>query len=140
MNVNWIPGLDHAGISAQSVVENYLWNNFQKTKHDYGRADFLGRMNQWKDQHGSRILEQLKKLALSLSWEQQYFTLDEYHSSIVTKCFHQLFRDGLIYRADRIVNYCPFLETTLSDLEVETIKIDGQIVLDLPDGSKSPYN
>lgn len=117
--VKFIPGTDHAGIATQSVVERMLYAKYSKTRHDLGRVAFTNNVWRWKEEHGSRILAQIKTLGASLDWESLYFTMDEQRSSVVDKAFVRLFDEGLIYRSDRIVNWCPHLQTAISDMEVE---------------------
>jgi valyl-tRNA synthetase len=118
-NALWLPGTDHAGIATQMVVERYLQRTEGKSRHDCGREEFLQRVWRWKEQHGGRITEQLKVLGASLDWQRERFTMDEGLSKAVREAFVRLYDEGLIYRAERLINWCPRCTTALSDLEVQ---------------------
>jgi valyl-tRNA synthetase len=105
-DVLWVPGTDHAGISTQKVVEARLWAEKKQTRHDLGREEFTKLVWQWKEKYGARICEQLRVVGASLDWSRQAFTMDDNLSRAVTHSFVQFFDDGLIYRADRLVNWC----------------------------------
>jgi valyl-tRNA synthetase len=113
----WVPGMDHAGIATQIVVERQLQQQ-GIDKNQLSRADFIEKVWVWKEQSGSQITEQMKRLGGSLHWDQSYFTMDEKMSAAVRQAFVQLYEDGLIYRGQRLVNWDPSLETAVSDLEV----------------------
>ena len=115
----WMPGTDHAGIATQIKVEENLRVNEGLTRYDLGREEFLKRVWQWKHQYGSRIIEQLKKLGSSCDWERERFTMDEGCSRAVKEVFVNLYNKGLIYKGNRIINWCPHCATALSDAEVE---------------------
>ncbi len=115
----WVPGTDHAGIATQMVVERDLQKNEGISRHDLGRERFLERVWQWKERYGNRITEQLRVLGCSLDWSREHFTMDAQLSRAVLEVFNRLHEDGLIYRAERLVNWCPRCHTALSDLEVE---------------------
>ena len=115
----WMPGIDHAGIATQVVVERLLKAE-GKTRHDLGRAKVLERVWQWKEQSGDRILMQQRKLGASCDWERTRFTMDEGYSRAVREVFVRLYEEGLMYRATRLVNWDVETRTVLSDLEVET--------------------
>jgi valyl-tRNA synthetase len=117
-NVLWMPGTDHAGIATQNVVEKELAKE-GLTRHDLGREEFLKRVWQWKDKYGNYIIEQLKRLGASCDWKRTRFTMDEGFSKGVREVFVRLYEEGLIYRGDYMVNWCPRCHTALSDLEVE---------------------
>jgi valyl-tRNA synthetase len=117
-NVAWIPGTDHAGIATQNVVERALKAE-GKTRDDLGREAFLERVWEWKEQYGSTITNQLKKLGASCDWERERFTMDEGLSDSVAEVFCKLYDKSLIYRGSRIVNWCPRCHTALSDEESE---------------------
>jgi valyl-tRNA synthetase len=119
LNVLWQPGIDHAGISTQVVVERQLKRE-GKTRHDLGRAAFIERVFAWKEQSGGRILEQMRVLGFSADWPRQKFTMDADMSRAVREAFVRLYEEGLIYRATRLVNWDVESQTVLSDLEVET--------------------
>ncbi|SNR74754.1 valine--tRNA ligase [Desulfurobacterium atlanticum] len=116
--VCWIPGTDHAGIATQWVVEKQLAQE-GLTRHDIGRENFLKRVWEWKESCGGRIINQLKKLGTSCDWDRERFTMDEGFSKAVRKAFVELYKEGLIYRGKRLINWCPRCHTALSDLEVE---------------------
>ncbi|WP_456484854.1 valine--tRNA ligase [Desulfurobacterium sp.] len=116
--VCWIPGTDHAGIATQWVVEKQLAQE-GLTRHDVGRENFLKRVWEWKESCGGRIINQLKKLGTSCDWERERFTMDEGFSRAVRKAFVTLYKEGLIYKGKRLINWCPRCHTALSDLEVE---------------------
>ena len=115
----WVPGTDHAGIATQIVVEADLRNNEGKTRYDLGRERFVRRVWDWKELYGSRILKQLRKLGSSCDWSRERFTMDDGCSEAVKEVFINLYNKGLIYRGNRIINWCPRCTTALSDAEVE---------------------
>ncbi|WP_087065710.1 valine--tRNA ligase [Intestinibacillus massiliensis] len=115
----WMPGTDHAGIATQIKVEETLRKEEGKTRYDLGREKFLERVWEWKEKFGSRIIEQLKKLGSSCDWERERFTMDEGCSKAVREVFVNLYHKGLIYKGNRIINWCPHCATALSDAEVE---------------------
>ena len=125
-DVLWVPGTDHAGIATQNVVEKEIAKE-GLTRHDLGRKKFLERVWQWKEQYGNRIIDQLKKLGASCSWSYERFTMDEGLSRAVRKVFVRLWEEGLIYRGDYIINWCPRCQTALADLEVEFESIPGKL-------------
>ncbi len=120
----WLPGTDHAGLATQTVVEKHLKKTEGKTRQQLGREEFLSRVVQWQDKHGSIIIEQLKKLGCSADWQRTCYTMDEGYSRAVLEVFVDLHRKGLIYRGKRMVNWCPGSRTAISDEEVipKTIK------------------
>ncbi len=118
-NTLWVPGTDHAGIATQIKVEEQLRVNEGLTRYDLGREKFLERVWDWKHQYGSRIISQLKKLGASCDWSRERFTMDEGCSRAVREVFVNLYDKGLIYRGNRIINWCPHCITALSDAEVE---------------------
>ncbi len=122
----WFPGTDHAGIATQNVVEKELAKE-GKTRHDLGREEFVRRVWQWKEKYGSEIIEQLKALGASCDWSRTRFTLDEGLSRAVRTAFVRLFEEGLIYRGEYMINWCPRCGTTLSDIEVEHKEVDGHL-------------
>ncbi len=117
-NVLWLPGTDHAGIATQMVVEKELQKTEKKSRHDLGREEFLKRVWAWKEQYGSRIGVQHQALGASLDWQRERFTMDEGLSRAVREVFVRLWEEGLIYRAKKLINWCPRCHTALSDLEV----------------------
>jgi valyl-tRNA synthetase len=120
----WMPGTDHAGIATQAVVEKRLKQDENKSRHDLGRQELVRRIWQWKDQYEARILNQLRSMGCSCDWRRTRFTLDEVCARAVRTTFFDLFRQGLIYRGKRLVNWDTFLQTAVSDDEVfhQTIK------------------
>ena len=116
--VLWMPGTDHAGIATQNVVEKQLANE-NSNRHELGRDAFVKRVWQWREESGGQIINQLKRLGASCDWERERFTMDEGLSQAVREVFVTLYEDGLIYRANRLINWCPRCHTALSDLEVE---------------------
>ncbi len=117
-NVLWIPGTDHAGIATQNVVERQLAKE-GKSRHDLGREKFVERVWQWREEYGGRILSQVRKMGASVDWTRERFTMDEGLSRSVRKVFVELYRKGLIYKGDYIINWCPRCHTALADDEVE---------------------
>ena len=114
----WVPGVDHAGIATQNVVERELKSE-GKTRHDIGREELLKRIWKWKDEKGGKIIEQLKKLGCSCDWTKERFTMDEGLSNAVKEVFIQLYEKDLIYKGKRIINWCPSCTTALANDEVE---------------------
>ena len=125
-NTLWMPGTDHAGIATQNVVERDLAKQGKK-RHDLGREEFVKQVWLWKDQYGSRIINQLKRLGASCDWERTRFTMDEGLSRAVREAFVTLHERGLIYRGKRLINWCPRCATALADDEVEHEERDGQL-------------
>jgi len=123
----WQPGTDHAGIATQVVVERQLADE-GKTKDDLGREAFVARVWKWKEESGGTIIRQLKRLGASCDWSRLRFTMDEGLSRAVREVFVRLYDEGLIYRDDYIVNWCPRCQTVLSDLEVEREERDAEFV------------
>ena len=124
-NTLWVPGTDHAGIATQIKVEGQLRVNEGLTRYDLGREKFLERVWDWKHQYGNRIISQLKKLGASCDWSRERFTMDEGCSKAVREVFVNLYDKGLIYRGNRIINWCPHCITALSDAEVEYSEQEG---------------
>ncbi|HEY2447043.1 MAG TPA: valine--tRNA ligase [Rhizomicrobium sp.] len=125
-DVLWQPGTDHAGISTQLVVERNLAER-QQSRIAMGRERFLREVWKWKDESGGAIVQQLRRLGASCDWSRERFTLDEGLSRAVVKVFVRLYREGLIYKDKRLVNWDPRLQTAVSDLEVESIEIKGHL-------------
>jgi valyl-tRNA synthetase len=121
----WLPGTDHAGIATQTVVEKRLLAEQGKRRTDYERDDFVGLVQEWKDEYEERISHQLEEMGCSCDWDRQRFTMDDQCARAVREAFFQLFRDGLIYRGKRLVNWDPVTETALADDEVEDHEIEG---------------
>ncbi|WP_434741352.1 valine--tRNA ligase [Micromonospora sp. SH-82] len=123
----WLPGMDHAGIATQNVVERQLAGE-GLSRHDLGRDEFVERVWRWKAESGGAILGQMRRLGDSVDWDRERFTMDEGLSRAVQTIFKKLYDDGLIYRANRIINWCPRCLTALSDIEVEHTDDDGELV------------
>ncbi len=121
----WVPGTDHAGIATQIKVEENLRKEEGLTRYDLGREKFLERVWAWKEQYGSRIISQIKKLGCSCDWERERFTMDEGCSKAVREVFVNLYEKELIYQGTRIINWCPSCITALSDAEVEYAEQPG---------------
>ncbi|KAF4712861.1 hypothetical protein FOZ63_003288, partial [Perkinsus olseni] len=128
----WIPGTDHAGIATQSVVENLLLRDEGLSRHDLGREKFLEKVWSWKNEKGNTICKQMERLASSLDWDRQFFTMDDNLSTAVKEAFVRFYDEGKIYRDTRLVNWCPYLRTALSDLEVDHIDIEKRTLLSVP--------
>ena len=126
-DVLWQPGMDHAGIATQMVVERQLMERQEPGRREMGREAFIERVWSWKEESGGMIFNQLKRLGASCDWSRERFTMDEGLSEAVLKVFVQLYRDGLIYRGKRLVNWDPKFETAISDLEVENKEVDGHM-------------
>jgi valyl-tRNA synthetase len=124
--VLWMPGTDHAGIATQNVVEKQLAGE-GKDRHELGREKFVERVWQWREESGGQIINQLKRLGASCDWERERFTMDEGLSKAVREVFVRLFEEGLIYRDNRLINWCPRCHTALSDLEVEHEEKKGHL-------------
>lgn len=126
-DVLWQPGMDHAGIATQMVVERQLMERQEPGRRDMGRDRFVERVWEWKAESGGRIFSQLKRLGASADWSRERFTMDEGLSRAVVKLFVKLHRDGLIYRDKRLVNWDPKLQTAISDIEVQSIETKGHL-------------
>ena len=124
--VLWVPGTDHAGIATQNVVERRLAEQ-GLTRAKVGRAKFIERVWAWKQEAGNAILHQLKALGVSCDWQHERFTMDEGLSHAVREAFVRLWEDGLLYRAERLINWCPRCKTALADIEVVHEESDGQL-------------
>lgn len=127
-DVLWQPGMDHAGIATQMVVERKLAENGQNlTRRDMGREAFIEKVWEWKEESGGLIFNQLKRLGASCDWSRERFTMDEGLSAAVLEVFVTLYKEGLIYRGKRLVNWDPKFETAISDLEVENKEVEGHM-------------
>ena len=126
-NVLWMPGTDHAGIATQVKVEENIMKTEGKSRHDLGREEFLKRVWEWKQEYGSTIVKQIRSLGASCDWTRERFTLDEGYHEAVLKVFVELYEKGLIYRGERITNWCPNCLTALSDIEVEHEDENGHL-------------
>jgi valyl-tRNA synthetase len=126
-DVLWQPGTDHAGIATQLVVERQLMERQEPGRLALGREEFLARLWQWKEQSGGAIIEQLQRLGASCDWSRERFTLDDGLSRAVVKVFVELYKEGLIYKDKRLVNWDPKLQTAISDLEVVQVETKGHL-------------
>ena len=122
----FVPGMDHAGIATQNVVEKKLRDE-GKSRHDLGREDFLRAVWSWKEEYGGLILRQLRRFGISADWSRERFTLDEGYSRAVLLAFQKLYEKGLVYRGRYIVNWCPRCHTALSDEEVDHAETQGSL-------------
>jgi len=125
-NTLWLPGMDHAGIATQNVVERELRNQ-GLSRHDLGREKFVEKVWEWKKQYGGIILQQIRRIGASCDWSRERFTLDEGLSRAVREVFVRLYEEGLIYRGKRLINWCPRCLTALSDLEVVYQPVDSKL-------------
>ncbi|KXS96898.1 hypothetical protein AC578_6221 [Pseudocercospora eumusae] len=131
--VLFVPGCDHAGLSTQSVVENMLYRRRNgTTRHDLGREKFVETVWEWKEEYHAKINRGMKRLGGSMDWTREAFTMDENLSAAVRQTFIQLHDEGLIYRANRLVNWCTALNTSLSNLEVDQKELEGSTKIDVP--------
>ncbi|MBL8759834.1 MAG: class I tRNA ligase family protein [Phycisphaerae bacterium] len=121
----WMPGTDHAGIATQAVVEKRVWNEEKKRRHDFTRDEFIKRIQAFKDEYEGVITGQLKKMGCSCDWDRQRFTMDDVCARAVREAFFQLFKDGLIYRGKRLVNWDPVLQTAVADDECFDEEVDA---------------
>jgi len=134
-NTLWMPGTDHAGIATQTVVDKRLQSAGEPALKDFkqmeargenGREKFIAKVSEWKDEYEARITEQLKRIGASCDWDRQRFTMDDMCAKAVREAFFRLFKDGLIYRGKRLVNWDPVTQTALADDEVEMKEVDGK--------------
>ncbi|XP_039003140.1 valine--tRNA ligase, mitochondrial 1-like [Hibiscus syriacus] len=135
-NTLWVPGMDHAGIATQVVVEKKLMRERRLTRHDVGREEFVNEVWKWKDEYGGTILRQLRRMGASLDWSRECFTMDEKRSKAVTEAFNRLYKEGLIYRDLRLVNWDCVLRTAISDIEVNYTDIKERTLLKVPNYEK----
>eukprot|EP01126_Amoeba_proteus_P064668 TRINITY_DN9079_c0_g1_i18.p1 TRINITY_DN9079_c0_g1~~TRINITY_DN9079_c0_g1_i18.p1 ORF type:complete len:428 (-),score=89.51 TRINITY_DN9079_c0_g1_i18:71-1303(-) len=135
-NCLWIPGTDHAGIATQTVVEKQLIATQSKTRHELGRDEFINLVWEWKEKYGDRIVHQLKRTGASLNWDLNAFTMDQQRELAVRVAFNSLYDSGLIYRAKRLVNWCPYLRSVISDIEVDHLDLEGRTYLPLPNNQR----
>ncbi|WJX89984.1 Valine--tRNA ligase, mitochondrial 1 [Trifolium repens] len=131
-NTLWVPGMDHAGIATQVVVEKKIMREKQLTRHDLGREKFIAEVWEWKNKYGGTILQQLRRLGASLDWSRECFTMDDKRSKAVTEAFVRLYKQGLVYRDLRLVNWDCVLRTAISDIEVDYIDIKERTLLKVP--------
>jgi valyl-tRNA synthetase len=128
----YVPGCDHAGIATQSVVEKMLARREGKTRHDLGRQKFIERTMDWKTEYHQHLTHTLKRMGGSFDWTREAFTMDKNLSKAVTESFVKMHEDGLIYRSNRLVNWCTQLNTALSTLEVDNKELTGRTLLSVP--------
>ncbi|CAJ0589531.1 unnamed protein product [Cylicocyclus nassatus] len=135
---HWIPGFDHAGIATQSVVERELWKEKGLRRDQLNREDFMKLCIQWSEKNSLAMRNQLDMLGATLDWKNSYYTLDEKFSAAVTKAFVTLYNEGLIYRDKKVVNWCPYLRSSLSDQEVDRLEVlsSSKISVPSPEGGK----
>src|SRR5699024_2002430 len=124
----WLPGYDHAGIATHSRVEARLTETEGKSRWDYEREEFIDKVWEWKDEYGKTITSQMKAIGDSVDWSRERFTLDDGLSRAVQTIFKQLYDAGMIYQANRLVNWSPVLETAVSDIEVIYKDVEGELV------------
>mmetsp|Transcript_6397 Transcript_6397/g.10765 ORF Transcript_6397/g.10765 Transcript_6397/m.10765 type:complete len:710 (-) Transcript_6397:8-2137(-) len=128
----WVPGVDHAGIATQSVVEKQLKKLEDKSRHDLGREEFIKRVWEWKNTYGNRICNQIRSLGASVDWTRESFTMDSNLSAAVTEAFVRFHEDGLLYRDTRLVNWSCALKSAISEIEVDHIDLEGRTFLPVP--------
>ena len=127
-----VPGCDHASISTQAVVENMLWRREKKTRHDLGREKMIKLIWDWKEEYHRKINTVLRRMGGSFDWTREAFTMDRNLTNTVTESFVKLHEEGVIYRANRLVNWCVQLNTSISNLEVDNKELDGRTLLEVP--------
>jgi valyl-tRNA synthetase len=132
----WLPGTDHAGIATQSVVEKKIARELNKTRHDLGREAFIAEVWKWKEKSGNRIYDQFRRLGVSVDWSRDCFTMDSKLSAAVKEAFIRLHKQGLIYRANRIVSWCCSLRTAISSIEVDTTEFETPTLVKIPGYNK----
>jgi valyl-tRNA synthetase len=123
----WVPGMDHAGIATQNVVEKTIKKTEHKNRHDYGREAFIDKIWEWKEEYGGIILEQKRRLGDSCDWSKERFTMDDGFSRAVQDVFVRLYNDGLVYRGEYLINWCPSDMTAISDEEVDNVERKGSL-------------
>src|SRR3954464_15985003 len=140
-DVLWQPGTDHAGIATQMVVERQMMERQEPSRRDIGREKFLEKVWTWKAESGGTIINQLKRLGASCDWTRERFTMDEGLSKAVLKVFVELYRQDLIYKDKRLVNWDPKLLTAISDLEVQQVELKGSLwhIKYLVEGTEDTY-
>lgn len=128
----WVPGCDHAGIATQVVVEKKLKREENLSRHQLGREAFVDRIWQWRNEKGTRIYEQFRRLGSSVDWSREYFTMNPSFSKAVVEAFVRLHADGTIYRHSRLVNWSCALRSAISDIEVDKIELTKRTFLEIP--------
>lgn len=135
-SVRWIPGLDHAGIATQIMVEKLLWTKKKMTRNDFTREEFIAEVEKWKNERSEEIKSQFLRLGVSLDYDKQYYTLSDEMSEAVNEAFVRLFNAGLIYRGTQAVNWCYHMRSAIADIEVEHRQIDGPTMFPVPGSDK----
>ena len=135
----WVPGIDHAGIATQSVVEKRLKKEENLTRHELGREEFVKRVWEWKRTYGNRITEQQRLIGISADWQREAFTMDDNLSRAVTEAFVRFHESGLVYRDTRLVNWSCALKSAISDIEVDFVELEGISMLPVPNHTKAKY-
>ncbi|XP_046401079.1 valine--tRNA ligase-like [Ischnura elegans] len=133
----WIPGIDHAGIATQVVVEKKLWQEKKLSRHEIGREKFIDAVYEWKKDKEVIIYHQLEKLGVAVDWKKMFFTLDPERSVAVTEAFIRLYESGKIYRSNSLVNWSTVIQSAISDIEVDLKDVNGSTYLDIP-GYQTP--
>ncbi|MFT5142483.1 MAG: valyl-tRNA synthetase, partial [Thalassolituus oleivorans] len=123
----WLPGMDHAGIATQNVVERTLKAETGQDRHDLGREAFVERVWKWKEEYGGIILQQKRRMGDSADWSKERFTMDDGFSRAVQDVFVKLYEEGLVYRGKYLINWCPVDMTAISDEEVDNVERDGHL-------------
>jgi valyl-tRNA synthetase len=131
-NCMWIPGVDHAGIATQTVVEKKLHKEEGVSRHELGREAFVARVLEWKEAYGNRITGQLRRLGCSLDWSREVFTMDADRARAVTEAFVTFHERGLLYRGERLTNWCTQLQSAISDIEVDHLELSRKELVEVP--------
>ncbi|MCX6116944.1 MAG: valine--tRNA ligase [Proteobacteria bacterium] len=126
-NALWLPGTDHAGIATQMMLEKQIEKDEGKTRHQIGRTEMLKRLEAWKDKYGGMITDQFRSLGFSCDWSKEAYTMDPHLSKAVRAIFVKLYKDGMIYRGERLVNWDPILRTAISDDEIESVEMNATL-------------
>ncbi|GMH50561.1 hypothetical protein TL16_g00808, partial [Triparma laevis f. inornata] len=134
----YVPGTDHAGIATQSIVEKQLMKKEGINRHDIGREEFVKKVWEWKEEYGNRITTQLRYLGSSVDWSRERFTMDEKCSKAVTESFNRFYESGILYRANRLGNWSCALKSAISDIEVDTLELEGRTFLSVPNHKGNP--
>ena len=128
----WLPGLDHAGIATQVVVEKQIMKQSKQTRHDLGREEFIKRVWEWKEKSGGNIFNQMRRLGISVDWSRAAFTMDERCSAAVKEAFIRMQRTGKIFRSTRLINWDCTLNTAVSNIEIDYIELEKRKRMDMP--------
>lgn len=132
IDVTWIPGTDHAGIATQVIVEKMLMKARNVSRHDIGKTQFLDEVWKWRQGTAGKIKDDLTRMGASLDWSKEYFTMDKAQCDAVKTAFIRLFDQNLIYRGEMLVNWSCALQSTISDIEVEDVEINGPTKIAVP--------